>query len=119
MKRFGYWRDPLCLVACTAYAANRWLVPAAIKGLFLRGYFADALLIPAALPPLLALQRRLGLRETDAAPNAREIGFHLLVWSVAAEVIGPLFLSRATADPVDVIVYSAGALLAGLWWQSR
>lgn len=117
MKRFGYACDPLCMVACVCYAGNRWLVPLAFKGVFLRGYFSDTLLIPAALPLVLWLQRRLGLRTSDKAPDWREITLHVAVWSFAAEVLGPHLLARATGDPWDVAAYAGGALLSGLFWQ--
>jgi membrane-associated PAP2 superfamily phosphatase len=117
MKRFGYARDPLCLAACACYVGNRWLVPFALKGLFLQGYFADCLLIPAALPLLLWLQRRTGLRRDDRPPKWNEIFLHLAVWSVAAEIIAPHLFSRATGDPWDVAAYAGGALLSGVLWQ--
>ena len=117
MKRFAYARDPLCLVACTAYAAARWLVPLAAKGAFLRFYFSDVLLIPAALPPMLWVQRKLGLRPDDHCPRWREILLHLVVWSVAAEVVAPHLFSRATGDAWDVVAYAGGALLSGALWH--
>jgi membrane-associated PAP2 superfamily phosphatase len=117
MTGFRYARDPLCMAACACYAMNRWLVPLALKGFFLRNYFADALLIPAALPLILWVQRRTGLRTADARPNWREILLHLTVWSVAAEVVAPHLFSRATGDPWDVVAYAGGALLSGLVWQ--
>lgn len=117
MKRFGYARDPLCLAACVCYAGNRWLVPAILKGVFLRGYFSDTLLIPAALPFMLWLQRKFGLRTGDSRPHWSEIWTHVIVWSVAAEVVAPHFFSRATGDIWDVAAYAGGALLSGLFWQ--
>lgn len=117
MSRFRYAGDPLCLAACAAYAANRWLVPWALKGFFLRNYFADTLLIPAALPLMLWLHRRLGLRPADTSPRWSEILLHTAVWSVAAELIAPHLFARATGDPWDVAAYTGGALLSGLIWQ--
>jgi len=117
MKKFGYARDPLCLAACACYAVNRWLLPPAWKGAFLREHFDDMLLIPAALPLVLWLQRRTGLRRTDAPPDWGEIILHLCVWSVAAEVVGPRLFTHATGDPWDVAAYAGGALLAGIFWQ--
>ena len=117
MNKFRYACDPLCLAACACYAANRWLVPLALKGIFLRGYFADTLLIPAALPLMLWLQRRLGLRRVDSRPQWREILLHLVVWSVAAELVAPHLFTRATGDPWDVAAYAGGALVSGLLWQ--
>ena len=117
MKAFGYARDPVCLAACACYAGNRWLVPAAWKGAFLHGYFSDVLLIPAALPLLLWLQRRLGLRREDTRPRWSEIVLHLAVWSVTAECIAPHVFPRATGDVWDVAAYAGGALVSGLLWQ--
>lgn len=119
MKPFRYALDPLCLAAGAAYAANRWLIPATAKGPFLRGHFADLLLIPAALPLVLWVHRRLGLRKSDQPPDWREVLLHLAVWSLAAEAIGPRLFARATGDAWDVAAYAAGAGGALLWWHCR
>lgn len=116
MKAFRYWRDPLCLISCALYALNRWGVKPHVHSPFLRGQFDDLLLIPCALPLVLWLQRKLGLRKHDAPPTAGEIIFHLVVWSVLFEVIGPHLL-RVTGDPLDVLAYVAGGVVAALWWQ--
>ena len=115
---FRYARDPVCLVACTCYALNRWCVPAAMKGVFLRGHFADVLFVPAALPLMLWVQRKFGLRATDTAPAPMEVLMHLAIWSFAAEVLGPRLFARATGDPWDVVAYAAGSLIAALFWRS-
>lgn len=119
MKRFGYARDPLCALACGGYALNRWLLRPLgwAAGPFMRGHFNDVLLIPAALPLVLWLQRRLSLRTTDAPPSWREVGLHFVVWSIAAEAIAPLIWRHATGDWLDVASYAAGAVVAGCWWQ--
>ena len=113
---FRYWRDPLCLISCALYALNRWAVKPHVHSPFLRGQFDDLLLIPCALPLVLWLQRKLGLRKHDAPPTVSEIAFHLVVWSVLFEVVGP-HIMRVTGDPLDVLAYVAGGLVAGLWWQ--
>lgn len=117
MKQFRYARDPICLLACTSYAVNRWLVPLSLKGIFLRGYFSDCLLIPAALPLMLWLHRRLGLRSDDGPPRWGEIALHVVVWSIAAEVVAPHFFARATGDPWDAVAYAGGGLVSGLLWR--
>ncbi|MCC7374339.1 MAG: hypothetical protein IT581_06770 [Verrucomicrobiales bacterium] len=116
MKRYAYWADPACLAAWVLYAANRWWAIPHWGGWLLRGQFNDFLLIPAALPPVLALQRWLGLRTDDRPPLWREIGFHLLVWSILFEAVGPHLL-RVTGDPYDVVAYAAGGLIGGVWWN--
>jgi hypothetical protein len=118
VKRFGYFRDPLCVAACALYVLNRWWLRDHVGGAFLNGYFNDLLLIPAALPLVLWLQRRLGVRADNQPPRWIEIGLHVVVWSVASEVIMPHITAHATGDWRDVIAYAAGALGAGCWWQS-
>lgn len=117
MSRFRYARDPLCLAACACYAVNRWLLPLTLKGTFLRNYFADTLLIPAALPLMLWLQHRLGIRPYPTRPGWAEISLHLVVWSIAAELVAPHLFTHATGDPWDVAAYAAGAIVSGLVWQ--
>ncbi|MBS0657176.1 MAG: hypothetical protein JSR82_02870 [Verrucomicrobia bacterium] len=118
MKRFRYALDPLCLLACAAYALNRWALKPHVPSAFLHSHFNDLWLIPAALPLILWLQRRTGLRLDDAAPRWSEIVFHLVIWSVIAEAIAPCFL-KVTGDPLDVLAYTAGALAAGIWWNRK
>ncbi len=117
MKRFAYALDPLCLVACALYALNRFYLHAHTHSAFLHGYFNDLLLIPAALPLALWVQRQLHLRTDDAPPRWREIALHLAVWSAAAEFAAPLLFAHVTSDARDLLAYTAGALLAGCWWH--
>lgn len=117
MKRFAYARDPLCLVACGLYMLNRVWLKSHFGGSFLRGQFNDLLFIPAALPLMLWLQRRLGVRHDDRKPRWGEITFHLAVWSFAAEVVAPHVFAHATADWRDVVAYTTGGILAGCFWQ--
>ena len=118
-RAFRYWRDPLCIVACAAYALNRFfLAPLTAHDSFLRTHFDDLLLIPAALPLVLWFQRLLALRTHDQPPGAGEITFHLLLWSLISEWIGPVFLHHGTADLLDVAAYSAGAFASYIcWWM--
>ena len=117
MSRFRYALDPVCLAACAAYAANRWLVPWEVKGVFLRDYFNDTLLIPAALPLILWVHQKLKWRQSETRPTWAEILLHWAVWSVAAELVAPHFFARATGDVRDVVAYAGGAIVAGLIWQ--
>jgi hypothetical protein len=117
MRRFRYVLDPLCLIACGLYAVNRFWLRGHIGGPFLTGQFNDLFLIPAALPLLLWVQRKLGIRHDDRPPQWGEIAMHLVVWSVAAELVAPLLFTRATGDWRDVVAYTVGAIIAGAWWQ--
>lgn len=117
MKRFRYALDPLCVAAITAYIFGRWWLRAHVSpGTFWHDQLTDVLLIPAALPLALWLQRQLGLRSHDARPGWREIGLHLAAWSVSAELIAPHVFRHATGDWHDVLAYAAGAVAAAGWW---
>jgi len=117
MRAFKYLRDPLFLACSAAYAVNRWLLKPHFHSGFLHSHFNDVLLIPCALPAVLLLQRALKLRDHDEPPRAGEIVFHLIVWSVLCEIIGPHLLRSVTGDPWDIVSYFAGGTLAGLWWR--
>lgn len=117
MKRFRYGWDPLCLAACLAYATNRWLFKPHFSSEFLHENFNDLLLIPAALPWLLWLERSIRIRQHDEVPSPLEIAGHWLVWSVVCEGIAPLLFAGSTADWRDVAAYAVGGIVAGLWWK--
>jgi hypothetical protein len=117
VKPFRYFGDPLCILAAIAYAANRWWLREHVGGDFLRGYFNDLLLIPAALPLVLWVQRRIGVRGDDTRPRWGEIALHLVMWSVTAEWLMPHLTAHATGDWRDVIAYGIGGAVAGCWWQ--
>jgi len=68
---------------------------------------------------MLWIQRRLGLRMHDRHPDGRELGMHLLVWAIIAEIIGPFFLHAGVSDWKDAIAYCAGALIAWFVWDGR
>ncbi len=118
MKPFRYALDPLCVACCALYVVNRWLIKPHVASVFLHGYFNDMLLIPCALPIILWMQRKVGLRKTDAMPDVTEILFHLVIWSVLFEWIGP-HIMRTTGDIWDVVVYTVGAIVAWAWWNRR
>jgi hypothetical protein len=115
--RFRYGLDPLGLAACALYAVNRWLVKPRVDSPFFDGRFNDLLLIPCALPLVLWLQRRLGLRTHDGPPTVGEITGHLIIWSLIAEVLGPHWLQQGTGDVGDCAAYAAGALAAWCFWR--
>ncbi len=109
--------DPFFLGCCAFYAANRWLVKPHHHTGWFHSWFDDFLLIPCALPPLLLLHEWLSLRRRGGPPRWGEIAAHLAGWSLLCEFVGPRFLHRGTADPLDVLAYAAGAVIAGCWWQ--
>ena len=119
VKRFRYLRDGLFLASCSLYSLNRWLIKPHTHNTFLRYHFDDLLLIPCALPPLLLIQRHLKLRFHDDVPAWSEIALYLVVWSILFEAIGPHIMPWTTGDRWDVVAYTIGGILAGLWWQRR
>lgn len=117
MSRFGYLRDPLFLLSSAAYALNRWVLKPRIPSPFLHNHFDDLLLIPAALPVMLWIQRVLALRKNDLFPTWPEILLHWAVWSAVCEWIGPFYFHLGVADAGDVVSYAAGGIAAGWWWN--
>ena len=127
MRRFGYLHDRLFCVSLAAYVFNRLVVRPHLGHFFqghlhwawpfLYSHLDDLLLLPAALPVVLWLQRMGGLRQHDGPPGGREMLFHFAIWSVMCKVVGPLFLNVGVADPWDVLCFAAGGLAAGLWWN--
>jgi hypothetical protein len=113
VRRFRYGADPLCVAACVLYVAQRWVFDIEV----LRGWFTDVLFLPAGVPWFLWFERAVGLRRHDGHPSVCEVAWLLAVWSVAAEVVGPMVARGATADPMDVVWYAAGAAGAALWWR--
>jgi hypothetical protein len=116
MKPFRYGLDWLCVACCGLYALNRWVLKPLTTSVFLHGYFNDMLLIPCALPMILWAQRKFGLRQNDAVPDAKEILFHLVIWSVLFEWMGP-HIMHVTGDVWDIVAYTAGAVMAWAWWN--
>lgn len=111
--------DPFWLVCCALYAVNRWGVKPHFPGSFFHCWMDDLLLIPCALPLMLQMHRSLGLRAHGGPPSGVEILAHLAGWSVLFEFAGPRYLGLGTADPLDVVVYAAGAVLAAVYWRHR
>ncbi len=117
MRPFGYLRDPLFLLCCGLYAVNRWAIKPVVHIRFLQFWFNDLLLIPCALPVVLWIQRILRLRRQDTVPSFVELFTHLIFWSILFEIIGPHLFRRATGDPLDIVAYGTGGILAFVWWH--
>jgi hypothetical protein len=127
MKRFGYLHDRLFGFALMAYAVNRLVVLPHLAGFFhthlhwawafLHSHFDDSLLMPAALPVVLWIQRITGLRKNDLPPTWPEMFSHLAIWSVMCKVVGPFYDHIGVADPWDVLFFTAGGFAACLWWN--
>lgn len=127
MSRFGYLRDRLFWISLTTYAINRLLIrPHFGPSLnahshwlweFSHSHLDDCLLIPAALPVVLWLQRLIGLRNHDQPPGWGEMFGHLAIWSVMCKFVGPHWLHIGVADPWDLVAFAMGGIAACLWWH--
>ncbi len=101
-----------------AYALNRWYLKPHFRSSFLHSYFNDLWLIPCALPLVLYLHWRMGIR-TEAPPSFLEVLGHLALWSALFEWWGPHLWAGATGDVRDVYCYAIGALLGWVWWNRK
>ena len=117
MRRFRYQADALCMAAMLAYALNRWWLKPRVGAGFFHDHFNDLLLIPAGLPWVLWLHARCGWRAGDPPPTAREVGAHLVVWSMVCEWLAPRLMPHGVADWRDVAAYATGAVVAWSWWN--
>jgi hypothetical protein len=116
---FFFMRDPLFLGASLLYGINRYALKARIGGVFpfLRNHWNDCFLIPCALPVLLWLFYKAGLRRHKKAPTWGEILEWTVLWSLVFEWILPCFFHWGTADWVDSLCYAGGAVVAGWMWN--
>ena len=127
MNRFGYLHDRLFGFSLAAYAVNRLVVLPHLTGFFhlhmhwvwpfLHSHLDDLLLIPAALPVVLWIQRFTGLRSHDRPPGWLEMFSHLAIWSVMCKIVGPFYCHIGVADPWDVLFFAGGGIAACLLWN--
>ena len=116
---FRYAFDPIFIGSIALFAVNRWLLkPSGFASVFSHGYVNDLLCLPIFLPMSLLLQRWVRIRSHDRRPLAWEIVQHWIVFSVMFELIVPrLHGFRSTADPLDVVAYFVGGVVAGYGWR--
>lgn len=110
--------DPVFHASVLLFTVNRFCVAPCwgATAPFFTNYFGDLLLIPCALPALLWLQRFARLRTHDLPPTPGEIASTLALWAVLFEFVFPHLLGRGVSDPLDVLAYVFGALVAGIAW---
>ena len=117
---FKYLRDPLSLFCLGLYFLNRFVFKPYVPLPFFRDHLNDVICIPFWVPIMLFLMRKCRLRKDDAPPRSYEILIPLVLWSFVFEVWLPvtaLFRGLATADYLDVLSYTCGALAAALFWR--
>ena len=74
-------------------------------------------MLPCAVPLVIRIYAALDLRESTAPPSLPEIVWLGLLWSVMAEGLAPLWLTRSTADPLDLLAYTLGGFMLWLRWH--
>ena len=116
---FRYGLDPVFLVSIATYFVNREFIKPNLHHYspFFHGHLNDSLLVPVALPLFLMVYRLLGLRPDNAMPRWWEIGLHLIVWALFFEWFGPVVMHRSIGDPMDVLCYFIGGLVAWALWH--
>ena len=119
MPRFKYIADPVCICAFLMYALNRFWWKRAFSPVipFFREHLDDCLLIPTALPLLLWIFKKTGLREGDHPPSLKEVLYWAAVWSVMFEGVFPFAFHSGVSDWMDVWSYFGGGILAWLLWH--
>jgi len=120
---YQYLKDPVFLMSVMLYMANRIILkPLTANDTgtvheFIHWHLNDFLCIPFCLPPLLFIERTMGLRYHDGPPTRTEIVGSLIIWIGFFEWAAPLLFRRGTvADPSDIPAYIGGAILCGLIW---
>ena len=117
---FRYLADPLFLVCLVLYFVNRCALKQVVEDGFLHDHLNDLICIPFWVPIMVFLMRKVRLRGDDAPPRAEEILIPLVMWSAIFELYLPrlaYFAHLSVSDPLDVLCYTMGALLASVVWQ--
>jgi hypothetical protein len=120
-RRFGYWADPICVGCAILYGLNRWyLKPHRIGGHFTIAYLNDVMCLPLFVPLILYVQRLLNIRKHDGYPRLWEVLQQWVIFSVWFKIILVRFphVFRVARDPLDILAYLAGGLLAYAIWHS-
>jgi len=118
--RYRYLRDPFFLFCFCLYFANRWVFKPYFPNEFFRSWLNDVICLPFWIPIMLFFMRKVGLRKDDSPPRACEVLVPLLLWSWWFEAFLPrvkFFEHLATSDYLDILAYTAGALLAVVVWK--
>jgi hypothetical protein len=118
--RFRCLADPLFVFCVALYFVNRFLIKRFVPVAFFHDHLNDLICIPLWVPIMLFLLRKVGLRKGDGPPRADEILIPVVMWSAIFELYLPhvrYFEHLATADYVDVLYYTIGALAASAVWQ--
>lgn len=118
--RFRFLRDPMFLFCLILYFLNRWVLEPLHPGTFFPNHLNDLICIPVWVPIMISLARWLRIRPDDSPPTTYEIVVPLILWSVIFELWLPVtsrWKNSAIADPLDVVYYVLGAIVAAVVWR--
>jgi hypothetical protein len=107
----GVFRNPVFLVCLFIFGVHYGLVRLGFSVPVLQHYLNDLLCLPLALSVTLFLQRSFFYRHSAYVLTAYQVGLAAAYFSLAFEVIFPLFMKRYTADILDVVAYSVGGFI--------
>jgi len=122
MAQFRYLRDPLFLLCVVGFLVNRLVLKPHFPNWISESYFNDLICIPLWVPLMLSGMRALGWRSHDGLPRPHEVAIPLVVWSFVFEIVLPnvsVVRTPAIADPIDILCYSLGALIASILWSCQ
>lgn len=118
---FRFLRDPIFLAAVTLFLLNIFVLkPHLPRNHFTHGYLTDLLCLPVWVPFMLWVMRLCRLR-SDGSPRPAEVWLPWLFWSLMFEAVLPhtsIFGRFAPGDPLDVLAYGVGGILAFIGWKA-
>ena len=98
------------LLAAGLFGVHYGLEKAGLSYPLLRYYLNDLLCMPLVLGLTLFLQRNFILRDPNHVFTKYQVGIAVVYYAVGFEGVLPLFMSRYTADGLDVVMYGLGGL---------
>ena len=118
MPNFKYLKDPLFVICSSLCISHRMASLFGLRITVLRHHLDDILSIPILVPIMLAIQRMISIKKTDAPPLAHEVFIPVVVFSLLFEVVAPnwLHLTVTQSDPLDVLCYTLSGTVATLFW---
>lgn len=113
--------DRWFLSFCTFYLVNRGLIQPcfSVKYPGIANCLRDFLVVPCLCSVWLFSYRLLGIKVIHYPPTAFDLAFSWVFFSVLLEFILPTFFGLGVSDPIDVLWYAVGTILAMLVWRSK
>jgi hypothetical protein len=104
-------RHPLFILAVLLFLTNQWLEYSGIYIPLLFSYLDDLLVMPIVLTLTLLFQRSVTYRNQAYVFSPWHVVVAIVYFALVFEVVLPRYSERYTADPFDVLAYTAGGFL--------